>query len=62
MKRTDYMILCGTSGKYGTAVYRTAMKDEDGKYYVKWNGKLVDVTKDIENRNYTPKWMLKEGF
>lgn len=56
MKRTNYWILCGTEGKYGYAVYRTAMKDEKtNKYFVRWKNNLIDVTEDIEKHNYVDK-------
>jgi len=43
MKRTDYVILCGTQNGY--PVYRTVMKDGD-RYFIRWNGKILDVTND----------------
>jgi len=55
MKRTNMLVACGK--KNGYTVYRVAMKDsvQDDKFFVKWNGNLVDVTDDIKARNYTIK-------
>ena len=58
MKRTDMMVACGQEGKYGTTVYRCVITDGE-RYFVRWNGKLVDVTEDIKNRNYTRKWLVR---
>lgn len=43
MKRTEFEICCGKKGGYD--VYRTVMTDGE-KYFVKWSGKLIDVTND----------------
>ena len=52
MKRTDYKVCCGT--KAGYAVYRAVITDGE-RYFVKWNGKHIDVSKDIRLRNYIRK-------
>lgn len=53
MKRTDMLVLCGERAN-GTLIYRTVVTDGK-RYFVRWNGKLVDVTKKIENRDYLRK-------
>ncbi len=58
MKKTDYMICCGKSGKYGTNVYRSVVTDGE-RYFIKWNGKIIDVTEDIRNHNYISKYLIK---
>ena len=55
MKRTDFLILCGQEGKYGMPIYRTAMMDEDGRYWVRWQGKVIEVTDDIKSHKYLNK-------
>ena len=49
MKRTNMEVCCGTRNGY--CVYRTVFQDGD-HFYVKWNGNLVNVDKDIEERSY----------
>lgn len=46
MKKTDYVILCGTQNGY--PVYRTVMQDGD-RYFIRWKGKIIDVTNDKES-------------
>ncbi len=53
MKRTDMEVLCGEMCNQNL-IYRTVVTDGK-KYFVRWNGKLVDVTKKIENRDYLRK-------
>lgn len=54
MKKTDYKVCVGTSGKYGYPVYRSVVTDGTD-YYVKWQGKMVNVNKEIEKRQYIRK-------
>lgn len=49
MKRTGYKVCCGK--KNGYDVYRSVMTDGN-RYFVKWGGKLVDVTNDKQNFTY----------
>lgn len=50
MKRTDMVILVQMTDN--APVYRTVMVDSDGSYWIKWNGKAINVNKDIEERHY----------
>lgn len=43
MKRTEYELCCGTRNGY--PVYRTVF-EKDGRYFVKWNNQIIDVTND----------------
>ena len=43
MRRTEWEICCGKKGGYD--VYRVVLTDGE-RYFVKWNGTLVDVTED----------------
>lgn len=49
MYRTDLMIMVGT--KNGYPIYRTVFIDK-GRYVVKWNHKVIDVQKDVNERTY----------
>ena len=52
MKRTEYIICCGKKNCYD--VYRTILTDGE-RFFVKWNGELVDVTERVKNREHTRK-------
>lgn len=52
MKRTNYKICCGLSSGY--PVYRSVVTD-GVNYYVKWHGRIIDVTEDIKNGEYSYK-------
>ena len=54
MKKTEYAVCCGTKGRYGTPVYRVVFTDGN-RLFVKWNGKLIDVTNDEDLR---PRWAV----
>lgn len=43
MKRTDYKLCCGKQSGYD--VYRVVF-EKDGRFFVKWNNELIDVTND----------------
>lgn len=41
MKKTEYKLCCGKQNGYD--VYRIVF-EKDGRYFVKWNNKVIDVT------------------
>lgn len=49
MKRTNYKLCCGK--KNGYDVYRSVY-EKDGKFFVKWNGTIIDVTEDRSSFTY----------
>lgn len=55
MKRTEWAIAVRQTSRY--TVYRSVM-EQDGRYYIRDNGELFDVT-DRQNR-FTAKWIVKE--
>ncbi len=50
MRKTDKMVCVGK--KSGYDVWRVVF-EQNNRYYVKWNKQIIDVTKDIEENNYT---------
>ena len=55
MKRTEWAIAVRQTSLY--IVYRSVM-EQDGRYYIRDNGELFDVT-DRQDR-FTAKWIVKE--
>lgn len=43
MKQTDYKLCCGKKNGYDE--YRVVL-EKDGRYFVKWNNKIIDVTEN----------------
>lgn len=55
MKRTDYKVAVAQTSRY--TVWRSVFQD-GCKYYIKWNGRQIDVTEDIDNGHYAPSWAI----
>ena len=44
MKKTRYQMKVRDSYCYGAPIYRRVWVDENGRYFVKYNGEVNDVT------------------
>lgn len=50
MKRTEMVVLVKMTDK--EPVYRTVMVDGNGHYWIRWNGKKINVDGNVEQRLY----------
>ena len=44
MKKTEYKMMVKDSFCYGAPIYRRVWQDENGEYFVKYNGEIINVT------------------
>lgn len=44
MKKTNYRVMMRQSYCYGAPIYRRVWVDENGEYFVKYEGELCNVT------------------